>query len=149
MAPSKPQPDDESYVGQLQDYAPPPMNGNSTAVAVADYDDDDDLLAFEGEDDAADYDAGDVEEVDDDMLQLQARTEQLAQAYGQREAGRVHRKVTASATGAALAGGVPAILSAADALNLPAQLQPLVLAVAAVLGTLVAGYVTPERQPAV
>ena len=126
MATSTSQPDDESYIGQLPDYSPP-TNGNGTVVALADYDDD----------------------VDDGMLQLQARTEQLAHAYEQREAGRVHRKVTASATGAALAGGVPAILAAVNGLNLPPELQPLVLAAAAVIGTFVAGYVTPERKPAV
>ena len=124
--PHRAQPDDESYIGQLPDYSPP-TNGNGTVVALADYDDD----------------------VDDGMLQLQARTEQLAHAYEQREAGRVHRKVTASATGAALAGGVPAILAAVNGLNLPPELQPLVLAAAAVIGTFVAGYVTPERKPAV
>ena len=144
MATSTSQPDDESYIGQLPDYSPP-TNGNGTVVALADYDDDDDLLAFEGEDEQVDYD----DAVDDGMLQLQARTEQLAHAYEQREAGRVHRKVTASATGAALAGGVPAILAAVNGLNLPPELQPLVLAAAAVIGTFVAGYVTPERKPAV
>lgn len=134
----------EAAIYELADY--PPMNGNGAGVTYAA--DDDDLDAFEADDEGADYRVDEVDEVDDDMLQLQARTEQLAQAYEQREAGRVHRKVTASATGAAVAGGVPAILAAVNALNLPAELQPLVLAAAAVIGTLVAGYVTPERKPA-
>jgi hypothetical protein len=138
----------EASIYELADY--PPMNGHGAGVTYAA--DDDDLDAFEGDDEGADYRVDvvdEVDEVDDDLLQLQARTEQLAQAYEQREASRVHRKVAASATGAAVAGGVPAILAAVNALNLPADLQPLVLAAAAVIGTLVAGYVTPERKPAV
>lgn len=142
MPPRKPHPDEPRIDEVLPDFMPP-TNGHVTAVAVPGWDDDDDIADFEGDDEAIAYDDG----VDDAMVQLQARTEQLAQAYEQREAGRVHRKVSASAIGAAVAGGVPAILSAVDALNLPAELQPLVLAVAAVLGTLVGGYATPERTP--
>ena len=141
MPSSNPQPD-EPYIDQLPEYAPP-INGNGTVVAFA-HDDDDDLIDYEGDDEAVTYD-----DVDDEMVQLQARTDQLAQVYQQREAARVHRKVSASVAGAAVAGGVPAILSAVDALNLSPQLQPFVLAVAAVLGTLVAGYVTPERKPVI
>jgi len=147
MPTSNAHPDEPQVDEMLPDYMPP-SNGDVMEVSVTGWDDDDDLAGYEDADDAIEYDES-APGADDDMVQLQARTEQLAQAYEQREAGRVHRKVTASAAGAALAGGVPAILAAVDALNLPAELQPFVLAVAAVLGTFVAGYATPERKPVV
>ena len=141
MATSKPHPED---LTQLPSYVPPNGNGNGVTTIVVDPWDDD--VAIDFDDDEIEDDGV---QVDDEMLQLQARTEQLAAAVQQREAARIQPKVTAGALGAAIAGGIPAILSAVDALNLPPELQPLVLAVAAVLGSLCGGYVKPARTPAV
>lgn len=131
-------------LAQLESYVPPTGNGNGATTVVAGPWDDDADIDF-GDDVTED----DGMQVDDDMLQLQASNERLTEAMRQQEAARLQPKVTAGALGAAIAGGIPAILSAVDALNLPPELQPFVLAAAAVLGSLFGGYIKPARTPAV
>src|SRR4051794_15116531 len=132
-------------LAQLESYVPPTGNGNgngATTVVVGPWDDDADI------DFGDDVIQDDGMQVDGDVLQLQASNERLTEAMRRQEAARLQPKVTAGALGAAIAGGIPAILSAVDALNLPPELQPFVLAAAAVLGSLFGGYIKPARTPA-
>jgi hypothetical protein len=70
----------------------------------------------------------------------------LTQAQVARDSGRVRRKVAASAGGAGLAGTAGVILQLVGVLGLPPELAATVAAAAATLVSLLAGYLTPERQ---
>ena len=99
-------------LAQLESYVPPAGNGNgsgATTVVVGPWDDDADI------DFGDDVMEDDGMQVNDDVLQLQASNERLTEAMRQQEAARLQPKVTAGALGAAIAGGIPAILSAVDA----------------------------------
>jgi hypothetical protein len=80
-----------------------------------------------------------------DRLEEVARA--LVSAATARDAGRVRRKVSASATGAAAAGAIPLILQLTGALNLTAEESATVTAAAAALASFATGYLTPERKP--
>ena len=70
---------------------------------------------------------------------IEARLERLA---------RVRRKVVASTSGAAAAGFVPILLQLVNALHVSPEIAATMASVVAALGALVAGYMTPERAPA-
>jgi hypothetical protein len=83
----------------------------------------------------------------DRIQRLESVTQALVSAATARDAGRVRRKVSASATGAAAAGVVPLILQLTGALNLSAEESATVTAAAAALASFITGYLTPERKP--
>lgn len=82
------------------------------------------------------------------LTRLEEAARALTQAEQTREQKRVHRKVKAATTGAGAAGFVPILLGLIGALNLSPELAATAAAGASVLGSLLAGYLTPERaQP--
>jgi hypothetical protein len=82
------------------------------------------------------------------LARLEEAARVLTQAEQAREQKRVHRKVKAATTGAGAAGFVPILLDLVGALNLSPELAATAAAGASVLGSLLAGYLTPERaQP--
>jgi hypothetical protein len=88
--------------------------------------------------------------VDEQRLeQLEHVAQVLTAAAVKKDEGRVRRKVSASATGAALVGAIPVILQLVGALNLSPELAATVSAAAATIASFLSGYVTPERAPTV
>jgi hypothetical protein len=83
------------------------------------------------------------------LEQLEQVAQALTAAAVKKDEGRVRRKVSASATGAALVGAIPVILQLVGALNLSPELAATVSAAAATIAAFLTGYVTPERAPAV
>jgi hypothetical protein len=83
------------------------------------------------------------------LAQLEQVAQALTAAAVKRDNGRVRRKVSASATGAALVGAIPVLLQLVDALNLSPELAATVSAAAATIASFLSGYVTPERPPSV
>jgi hypothetical protein len=81
------------------------------------------------------------------LEQLEQVARALTAATVMRDSGRVRRKVSASATGAALVGAIPVILQLVGALNLSPELAATVSAAAATLASFLTGYATPERKP--
>jgi hypothetical protein len=79
---------------------------------------------------------------------IEAVQRELVAAEREREAARVRRKVVASSTGAGVAGVVPLLLQLADALAVSAQVAATMSTAVAAVGALLAGYLTPERMPA-
>ena len=86
---------------------------------------------------------------------IEARLERLERAQREvvaagrkRDAARVRRKVVASTSGAAAAGFVPILLQLVNALHVSPEVAATVASAVATLGALVAGYLTPERPPA-
>jgi uncharacterized membrane protein len=73
----------------------------------------------------------------------------LTAAAVKRDDGRVRRKVSASASGAAVVGAIPVILQLAGAFHLSPELSAAVAAAAATLASFLSGYLTPERPPTV
>jgi hypothetical protein len=80
-----------------------------------------------------------------DQLEQVARA--LTAAAVTKDNGRVRRKVSASATGAAFVGAIPVILQLVGALDLSPELAAAIAAAAATLASFLTGYVTPERRP--
>lgn len=95
-----------------------------------------DLAGFECDDDAI---------VDAAPTVDAARLQALEDYARRREASRVNRKVAAGTTTSAVAGLIPAILVAVEGLNLPPEIEPFVLALAAALGAFAGGYFVRER----
>jgi hypothetical protein len=86
---------------------------------------------------------------------IEARLERLERAQNEvvaaarrRDAARVRRKVVASTGGAAAAGFVPILLQLVNALHVSPEVAATLASAIAALGALVAGYLTPERPPA-
>jgi len=77
---------------------------------------------------------------------LEEKTERLSEVVRKQQAARVHRKVSAAVVGGGIAGAIPAILAAVDALELPTSVQPFAVLAAALLGLFTAAYKTPERD---
>jgi hypothetical protein len=145
---------------------PPPPDPGSEFVAEAgtadigmpDEDATDDLVGSDA--DAAELAAlaasnGHAAAHADDMHEIEARLEQLERAQREvvaaarkRDAARVRRKVVASTSGAAAAGLVPILLQLVNALHVSPEVAATVASAVASLGALVAGYLTPERAPA-
>ena len=82
------------------------------------------------------------------LAQLEQLADALIEAENTREGQKIKRKVTASATGAAGAGLVPVVLMLTGAFNLDPELAATLSAGVAALASFVAGYMTPERKPA-
>jgi hypothetical protein len=82
------------------------------------------------------------------LAQLEQLADALIDAENTREGQKVKRKVTASATGAAGAGLLPVVLMLTGAFNLDPELAATLSAGVAALASFVAGYMTPERKPA-
>ena len=84
----------------------------------------------------------------DRVAKLEAAVQQLAGAEVTREQRKVRRKVTAATGGAGAIGFVPILLQLVGALDVSPELASTLVAGAAALGALVAGWATPERQAA-
>src|SRR4051812_23293063 len=82
------------------------------------------------------------------MLRLEQAAQALAQAERDRDGRRVRRKVSAASLGAGVAAAIPVILQLAGAFDLSPELTSTISAAAALIGAFVAGWATPERQPA-
>jgi hypothetical protein len=93
---------------------------------------------------AATAPAGSLEER---LARLEAAAQTLAAAEVTREGRKVRRKVVAGTTGAGAVGFIPILLELVGAINLDPEIAATVATVAAALGSLVAGYLTPERTP--
>lgn len=143
-------------------YEPPtgridtmPANGHGDLPPVdpplPDGYDDDELDAAELDEDTVLFDGGGsgsgggYEPPEADYARIEARQDALEAYQSAQEASRVRRKVSAATLGSAIASVIPAILASVDAMNLPADIQPFVLAGAAVLGAFLGGYTVPER----
>ena len=85
--------------------------------------------------------------LDERIARLEAAAQSLAAAEVTREGRKVRRKVVAGTTGAGAVGFIPILLELVGAINLDPELAATVATVAAVLGSLAAGYLTPERTP--
>jgi hypothetical protein len=81
----------------------------------------------------------------DRVAKLETAVKTLAGAQVERERNRVRRKVTAATGGAGAVGLTPIVLQLAGALDLSPEVASAVAAVAAALGALLVGYLTPER----
>ena len=144
-------------------HEPPPPDPGSEFVADAgtadidlpDEDAADDLVGSDA--DAAELAAlaasnGHVGTNGDDIEVRLARLErtqrEVVAAARKRDAARVRRKVVASTSGAAAAGFVPILLQFVNALHVSPEVAATVASAVATLGALVAGYLTPERAPA-
>jgi hypothetical protein len=82
------------------------------------------------------------------LARLEETARVLTQTEQAREQGRVRRKVKAATTGAGAAGFIPILLDLIGALDLPPELAATAATGASILGSLLAGYFTPEKaQP--
>lgn len=88
-------------------------------------------------------------EADDRVAKLESAVKKLADEQVARENKRVRRKVAASTGGSIAAGITPIVLQLAGALDLDPEVASAVAAIAAALGALLVGYLTPERKPPV
>ena len=87
-------------------------------------------------------------ETDERLRRLESAARELAAAEVTRESRKVRRKVTASTTGAGAAGFIPILLQMTDVYSLKPEIAMAVAAGASLLGAFAAGWLTPERQPA-
>jgi hypothetical protein len=128
-------------------------------IDVEDADEDDEVIDDDDDDDVLLLDeavfAGPVAEVgevgtssiDERVARLEAAAQSLAAAEVTREGRKVRRKVIAGTTGASTVGFVPILLELVGAINLDPELAATAATVAAAIGSLAAGYFTPERKP--
>jgi hypothetical protein len=82
------------------------------------------------------------------LARLEAAARALAAAEVKRDSKRVRRKVSAATTGAGAIGAVPLLLQLAGAFDLDPEIVATASTVAAAIGAFIAGWVTPERKPA-
>jgi hypothetical protein len=82
------------------------------------------------------------------LARLEAAARALAAAEVTRERKKVRRKVSAATTGAGAIGAIPLLLQLAGAFDLDPELVATATTVAAALGAFIAGWITPERKPA-
>ena len=97
--------------------------------------------------DGAGPDEGEWEDLEARLARLEATQHEIVTAAREHEAARVRRKVVASTTGAGAAGFIPLLLQLVNALSLSPEVAATVTSAVAALGALVAGYLTPDRQP--
>jgi hypothetical protein len=83
------------------------------------------------------------------LARLEAAARVLTEVELGREQGRVRRKVTAATSGAGAVGFIPILLQLVGALELEPELAATSSTVAAIVGALGAGWLTPERESAV
>jgi hypothetical protein len=141
--------DDHVVVQQIE--SPPIAAGDSDGgLALGAVVDEDDLDA-DRDFDAPEADAAlaPVAESEPDarLARVEAAARALAQVERERESKKVRRKVKASTTGAGAIGAIPILLQLTGALHLPPELAATVSTAAAILGSLAAGWATPERRP--
>jgi hypothetical protein len=86
-------------------------------------------------------------EPDARLARVEAAARALAQAERERDSKKVRRKVKASTTGAGAIGAIPILLQLTGALHLRPELAAAGSTAAAILGSLAAGWATPERRP--
>ena len=82
------------------------------------------------------------------LAKLEAAARALAAAEVTREQRKVRRKVSAATTGAGAIGAVPILLQLAGAFDLDPEIVATISTAAAAIGAFVAGWITPERKPA-
>jgi hypothetical protein len=82
------------------------------------------------------------------LARLEAAARALAAAEVKRDSKRVRRKVSAATTGAGAIGAVPLLLQLAGAFDLDPEIVATASTVAAAIGAFIAGWITPERKPA-
>jgi hypothetical protein len=85
-------------------------------------------------------------EADDRVAKLEDAVRRLADEQVARENKRVRRKVVASSGGSVAAGITPIVLQLAGMLDMDPEVASAVAAIAAALGALLVGYLTPERK---
>ena len=86
------------------------------------------------------------EQEDERVAMLETAVKELAGDQVKRESKRVRRKVTAATGGAGLAGIAPIVLQLAGMLDMSPELASAIATIAAALGALLVGYLTPERE---
>jgi hypothetical protein len=116
---------------------------------VDDDDDDDDFLVDEIPVAGPIAEVGELgaDPIEERVARLEAAAQALAAAEVTREGRKVRRKVIAGTTGASTFGFVPILLELVGAINLDPELAATAATVAAAIGSLAAGYLTPERKP--
>jgi hypothetical protein len=82
------------------------------------------------------------------LAKLEATARAIAAAELARDQKKVRRKVSAATTGAGAIGAVPILLQLAGAFNLDPEIVATISTAAAAIGAFVAGWITPERKPA-
>jgi hypothetical protein len=82
------------------------------------------------------------------LAKLEAAARALAAAELARDQKKVRRKVSAATTGAGAIGAVPIVLQLAGAFNLDPEVVATISTAAAAIGAFLAGWITPERKPA-
>jgi hypothetical protein len=82
------------------------------------------------------------------LAKLEAAARALAAAELTRDQKKVRRKVSAATTGAGAIGAVPILLQLAGAFDLDPEIVATISTAAAAIGAFVAGWITPERKPA-
>src|SRR5215207_309615 len=120
----------EPPTGHIDTLAGAGGNGITPVDVTMNGYDDEDLDAAE----SYDYEDDGSEGADDDVAVLHARTEALEDLHRQQDASRVRRKVSTATLGGGVAGAVPAILEATDAMSLSTNAQSLVIVIAAIIG---------------
>jgi hypothetical protein len=90
--------------------------------------------------------AFELPEPPDRVAKLESAVKELAGEQVERENKRVRRKVVAATTGSLAAGITPIVLQVAGAVELDPELASAIATVAAALGALLLGYLTPERK---
>ncbi len=109
-----------------------------------------DTLSFD--DDFDDVDDDDVDADDDTaarIAKLEEAARSLAAAEVARQNRRVKRKVAASTTGAGASGFIPLLLSLCGVYHLDPEITAALSTLASLIGAFAAGWITPERAPAV
>jgi hypothetical protein len=125
-------------------------DGEDDEVVVDDDDDDDDdFLVDEIPVAGPIAEVGELgaDPIEERVARLEAAAQALAAAEVTREGRKVRRKVIAGTTGASAFGFVPILLELVGAINLDPELAATAATVAAAVGSLAAGYLTPERTP--
>jgi hypothetical protein len=123
--------------------------GGDDQEEVIDDDDDDDFLVDEVPFAGPVAEVGEVgaDTIEERVARLEAAAQSLAAAEVTRESRKLRRKVIAGTTGASTFGFVPILLELVGAVNLDPELAATAATVAAAIGSLAAGYLTPERKP--
>jgi hypothetical protein len=116
---------------------------------IDDDDDDDDFLVDEASFAGPVAEVGELgpDSIEERVARLETAAQTLAAAEVTREGRKVRRKVIAGTTGATTVGFVPILLELVGAINLDPELAATAATVAAAIGSLAAGYFTPERTP--
>jgi hypothetical protein len=82
------------------------------------------------------------------LAKLETAARALATAELARDQKKVRRKVSAATTGAGAIGAVPILLQLAGAFDLDPEVVATISTAAAAIGAFLAGWITPERKPA-